>query len=498
MIAVRGLVHRLSLYGSSPRVLLDRVDLSLERGEVVLLVGRNGSGKTTLARYLVGLLLPTEGTITVDGLRTDRDVREIRRRVGLLFQESHEQLIAQTPLEDVAFGLENLALPPEEIHKRSWGALKRVGLHEKALCPIESLTSSERQRVALAGLLAMDPAYYILDEPDRAADREGLALLLSLVRELRSEHKGVLIISHKEFWKHHVDRVVRLEQGRIVEGNDPSLGPSPTPSPLSPLPDLTPTPSLKGRGSPPPLGEGVGERSGVRVRGAGGEARHESFSLHANKLTFAYNASPVLKDFSADVTAGEFIVISGPEGSGKTTLVELLAGLAQPTSGSVLWNDTPIHTLRAQERVRCVGLVFQEPYQQLLGESVQEELLVGLLAQGLTPSESERRARWACAAVGLEWELVREQPSHQLSVGEQARVAIAAVLAIHPRVLILDETLAALDPPGQRELLALLQELHAQGTTVLLVTSEDPPDVGTRLWRLEGGQLLYDGPPEAP
>jgi energy-coupling factor transporter ATP-binding protein EcfA2 len=473
MIAVRGLVHRLSSSGSSPRVLLDRVDLSLERGEVVLLVGRNGSGKTTLARYLVGLLLPTEGTVIVDGLRTDRDVREIRRRVGLLFQESHEQLIAQTPLEDVAFGLENLALPSEEIHRRSWEALERVGLHEKALCPIESLTSSERQRVALAGLLAMDPAYYILDEPDRTADREGLALLLSLVRELRAQSKGVLIISHKEFWKDHVDRVVRLEQGRIVpeafDLSPPLASLHPHPRPLSP----------------------------PRERGDRGEGAQIAFRLQARNLAFAYDALPALKDFSADVTAGEFIVINGPEGSGKTTLVELLSGLVLPTSGIVLWDDTPIHTMRAQERVRRVGLVFQEPYQQLLGESVQEELFMGLLAQGLSLSESEERARWACEVVGLEWDLVREQPSHQLSVGEQARLAIAAVLAIHPRVLIVDETLSALDPPGQRELLALLQELHAQGTTVLLVTSEYIPNVGTRLWRLEGGRLLYDGPPEA-
>lgn len=469
MIAVRGLVHRLSSSGSrrNPEVLLNGVDLTLERGEILLLMGRNGSGKTTLARYIAGLLLPREGTVTVDGLQTDHDPREIRRRVGLLFQESHEQIIAQTPLEDVAFGLENLALPPQDVQRQSVRALERVGLGEKASCTIESLTPAERQRVALAGVLAMNPDYYILDEPDRTADSAGLALLLALVRELRSENKGVLIISHKEFWREHVDRVMYLEHGTITEKG-----------------------SARSRGQ---QFEGLETREPVNSRT---RELPSEFHIHAQDLSFSYDSVPVLRDLSTEVAAGEFIVVTGPAGSGKTTLVELLAGLTEPSSGCVLWNDTPIHTLTARERVRCVGLVFQEPYQQLLGESVKEEMLLGLMAQGISPSEGEQRARWACQAVGLDWDRFCTQPSHQLSGGEQARLAIAAMLALHPRVLILDETLSALDPDGCRELLTLLRELHAQGTTVIVVTAESAPDLASRVWVLEEGRLVYDGPPQ--
>ncbi|MCX8103053.1 MAG: ATP-binding cassette domain-containing protein [Candidatus Bipolaricaulota bacterium] len=462
---MRGLVHHLFSFGSRRDVLLNGVDLTLEQGEIVLLMGRNGSGKTTLARYLAGLLIPKEGTVTVDGVRTDQDPRAIRRRVGLLFQESHEQIIAQTPLEDVAFGLENLALSPEDMQGRAMQALERVGLREKALCTIESLTPAERQRVALAGVLAMEPTYYILDEPDRTADRDGLALLLALVRELRTANKGVLIISHKEFWREHVDRVVHLEHGKATENGFTGS---------------------RGQGFE---GSATREPANWRTR-----KPPSGFHLRAQALSFHYNSVPALGDVSAAVTAGEFIVITGPEGSGKTTLVELLAGLTQPSSGCVLWNDTPIHALTARERVRCVGLVFQEPYQQLLGENVQEEILLGLSAQGISPRESEQRARWACEAVGLDWDRFSRQPSHRLSGGEQARLALAAMLALHPSVLILDETLSALDPAGQSELLALLQALHAHGMTVILVTPEVVPHLESRLWVLEGGQLVYDGP----
>lgn len=472
MIAVHGLVHRLSSFGSHPNaandVLLNGVDLTLERGEIVLLMGRNGSGKTTLARYMSGLLIPTEGTVHIDELQTHHreELHEVRRRVGLLFQESQEQIIAQTLIEDVAFGLENLALPPEEIKRRAALSLRAVGLEAKAQQTIEVLTPAERQRLALAGLLAMERDYFILDEPDRTADPAGLELLVSLLHRLRSSNKGVLIISHKEFWSQHVDRVVVLDQGKTRPVNGAAW-----------------RPQLRW---PSRAVQTFRTRSGKK------------FQLTAENLEFVYaeGDKPALERFSAQVTEGEFIVVTGPAGSGKSTLVELLAGLSEPTSGYAFWNGTPLSRLGSSERVRCVGLVYQEAQQQLLGESVAEEIKLGLQAQNLDHAQSEQRARWACEAVGLDWELMKERPSHLLSGGEQARLAIAAIVALDPQVLILDETLSSLDPAGQAEVLSLLRELHAGGTAVLLVASEDRSCTGTRLWKLDRGRLIYDGPPE--
>ncbi len=474
MIAVHGLVHRLSSFGSHPNaandVLLNGVDLTLERGETVLLMGRNGSGKTTLARYMAGLLIPREGTVHIDELQThhSEELHEVRRRVGLLFQESQEQIIAQTLIEDVAFGLENLALPPEEIERRAALSLGAVGLEAKAQHTIEVLTPAERQRLALAGLLAMERDYFILDEPDRTADPVGLELLVSLLHKLRLDNKGVLIISHKEFWRQYVDRVIVLDQGKTRPGDGAAQ---------MWMPQLR---------WPSRAVQIFRTRSGKK------------FQLTAENLDFVYaeGDKPALERFSAQVTEGEFIVVTGPEGSGKSTLVELLAGLSEPTSGYALWNGTPLSRLRSSERVRCVGLVYQEAQQQLLGESVAEEIKLGLQAQNLDHAQSEQRARWACEAVGLDWELMKERPSHLLSGGEQARLAIAAVVALDPQVLILDETLSSLDPAGQTEILSLLRELHAGGTAVLLVTSEDRSRTGTRLWKLDRGRLIYDGPPE--
>lgn len=456
MIAVRGLSHRPISFGSRPestRPLLDCIDLTLSPGEIVLLTGRNGSGKTTLARTLAGLLMPTEGSVTVDGFDTRDHLREVRRRVGFLFQESHRQIVAQTLLEEVAFGLENLAFSPAEIYRRAVAALERVGLGARISETVDPLTPAERQRLALAGLLALEPRYFIFDEPDTAADHQILKELIVLLKELRTEGHGILLISHREFAERFYDRTLLLEDGQLKVSKHKA-----------------------------PIARSASCAQSQQIQ-------KRDFSLEARNLSFAYDSKPIIKDLALSVGAGEFIVLQGAAGAGKSTLVQLLAGLERPAQGDLLVNGRPILKLPAAERVRSVGLVFQEPSRQLLGESVAAELELGLEAQNLKNTERASRARQACLAVGLDWERLRDRSARTLSGGEQARLAIAAILVLDPQMLIIDETLAALDPEGQAQILSVLQKLHSHGKTILLVTPSGLEAWAERLWVLENGRL---------
>lgn len=205
---------------SSP--VLRGISCTLREGEFVVLLGRNGSGKSTLAKHCNGLLLPKKGVVSVDGMDT-RDASvlwEIRRRVGLVFQNPDNQLVATTVEEDVAFGPENLGLPPAEIRKRVDEALERVGMLEYKKREPHTLSGGQKQRVAIAGVLAMRPKYLVLDEATAMLDPEGRAELLALLRELRKD-VGILHITHNVEEALLADRVLVIDDGRIVAQGHP-------------------------------------------------------------------------------------------------------------------------------------------------------------------------------------------------------------------------------------------------------------------------------------
>lgn len=203
--------------GTGGRLAVDSVSLELSRGEVVAVVGANGSGKSTLARLGNGILLPNAGSVTVDGIdtREAHRARELRTRVGIVFQSPDDQIVSTSVEDDVAFGPENLGLPREVIRERVDRALATVGLQGLEGREPHLLSGGQKQRLALAGALAMEPRYLILDEPTAMIDPQGRDEVLRIVQELRERGHGILLVTHDLSEAHLADRIVVMVRGAI-------------------------------------------------------------------------------------------------------------------------------------------------------------------------------------------------------------------------------------------------------------------------------------------
>ena len=223
-IEVRGLEHAYPLEGGEWVPALQGIDLTIEPGEFVALIGSNGSGKSTLARHFNGLLLPTAGEVWVDGLLTSdpHHLWEVRRRVGMVFQNPENQLVASTVEEDVAFGPENAALPPEEIRRRVDEALALVGLQDYSTHPPQMLSGGQKQLVAIAGVLAARPACVVFDEPTSMLDPPSRRRILDTVRRLNAE-QGITVVLITQAMEEAAiaNRVLAMHGGRIVMDGSP-------------------------------------------------------------------------------------------------------------------------------------------------------------------------------------------------------------------------------------------------------------------------------------
>ncbi|MFP4188213.1 MAG: energy-coupling factor ABC transporter ATP-binding protein [Halobacteriales archaeon] len=217
MIRFEGVVHE-----HDDERALDGLDLTVDAGEFVLLLGRNGSGKTTLLRHTNALLVPDEGRVYVDDVPTDKDAERARRRVGMVFQEAGSQIVAETVKDDIAFGPENLGLDRDEIRERVEEAVEAVGATPLLDRSPYELSGGELRRVALAGILAMRPDVLALDEPLADLDYEGERRVVERVKEANEDGKTVVVATHEaEPFVEHATRAVVLEEGNVVEDGTP-------------------------------------------------------------------------------------------------------------------------------------------------------------------------------------------------------------------------------------------------------------------------------------
>jgi len=468
----------------------------IRQGEFVAVLGRNGSGKSTMARLMNALLVPTQGTVWVEGMDTSRGemVWEIRKTLGMVFQNPDNQIVATTVEEDLAFGPENLGLDPAEIRRRIDDAARYVGMEEHMRHSPHMLSGGQKQRVAIAGILAMEPRCIVLDESTSMLDPRGRKEVLNLVRTLNRERKiTIVLITHHMEEAVDADRVLVMDNGRIIMEGVPrdifSRVDELKKAGLN-VPRVTQLMhELKKRGieldgSALTVEEAeeslkrILSRAGIPRRHMNGTSLPEKPGdpiVRIRDLTHVYMPGTTfekkaLDNVSMDIMRGEILGIIGRTGSGKSTLVQHLNGLLKPTSGSVEVDGLECGKKTLKELRQKVGLIFQYPEHQLFEETVYKDIIFGPARMGLSAEEIRERVKRVLESLGLSEDLLEKSP-FELSGGQKRRVAIAGVLAMEPKILVLDEPTAGLDPQGSEEVFKFLTRLNrTSGTTILIIS----------------------------
>jgi energy-coupling factor transporter ATP-binding protein EcfA2 len=447
---------------------VDDLDLRIEPGERVLLLGASGAGKSTLLHALAGVLGGDEegeqrGQLLVNGA----EPTAARGQAGLLLQDPDSQVILARVGDDVAFGCENLGVSREEIWRRVNDALDMVGLDLPLSHPTSALSGGQKQRLALAGVLAMRPGLLLLDEPTANLDPEGvLDVRDSVARVLEHSAATFIVIEHRvAVWQSLVNRVIVLDAAGGVLAD----------------------------GHPDDVLNSQGERlaaAGVWVPGRGSglaSSRHETRSaslpasvplLRTPGLAIARTrAEIVARDIDLTVHAGTALAITGPNGAGKSTLALTLAGLLKPARGTVLASPEfadgaaadPIRW-KSRQLLTRIGTVFQSPEHQFVAATVRAEIAVG--PRALNQPEAAITARVDEVLQRLRLDHLAEANPFTLSGGEKRRLSVGTVLATRPRLLVLDEPTFGQDLRTWREIVALLDELLREGTAVVAVSHD--------------------------
>ncbi|MDD6381080.1 MAG: energy-coupling factor transporter ATPase [Lachnospiraceae bacterium] len=506
---------------------VDNVSLDVEPGQFISILGHNGSGKSTLAKHINALLIPTGGTVFVDGKDTSKPENElpVREEAGMVFQNPDNQIIASVVEEDVGFGPENIGVPTDEIWARVESALKSVGMWEYRKKSPNRLSGGQKQRVAIAGVMAMQPKCIVLDEPTAMLDPDGRAEVIETARELNKK-KGVTIILITHYMEEVVfsDRVFVMDHGKIVMNGTPREIFSQVDTLHSyhlTVPQVTELAhNLRKAGMDIP--EGVLTRDELsdqliskdllsknvpavqaRPESATSEKTVDDAVLILDHVSVTYKdggtETQALRDVSLQINKGDFIGIIGHTGSGKSTMIQTLNGLIQPTEGHIYFEGKDIGDddfnkkhLRTQ-----VGMVFQYPEHQLFETTVVEDVKFGPKNEGQDDKECELRAYEALKKVHFPDDSYDASP-FELSGGQKRRAAIAGVIAMRPEVIILDEPTAGLDPAGRDEILGLIKEMHDKsGETVILVSHsmEDVAEYVDRIVVVDKGTIAYDDTP---
>lgn len=501
------------------------LDLGIESGSFVGVTGPSDAGKSTLCRLIPGYVPhyfdgELEGSVRVgDRAVREASIGELAERVGMLFENPFDQLTgaSTTVIEEVAFGLENLGYPREEIIERSVSSLRRVGIEELIDRNPQRLSGGQSQRVALASVLAMAPDVLVLDEPTSQLDPHGAEAVFEIVAGMKEQGYTVIVVSQRlDRLAPHLDRLLVMEDGEIAHDGPPEevfttpgidavvdvpqsvrIGrrlreaghetdgvPLTVPAAIEAL-----RPHVTGAS-----GRADGGITGVEERAtdstAGGDRR-----VDFEGVSHVYEGGvEALSGVSVGMDAG-CVCLVGQNGAGKTTFVKHTNGLLEPTDGVVRIEGTDTREARVAQLARRVGLAFQNPDDQLFHDSVEEEVRYG--PRNLEFDEERADETVERAISRLDLADARERNPYDLGMPRRKRVAVASVLAMDTDTVVLDEPTGGQDAPGTALLGDAIEELVADGKLVVVITH----DVGfarrhaDRVIALGQGEVLLDGSP---
>jgi energy-coupling factor transport system ATP-binding protein len=469
-------------YAGSQRPALAGVDLRLDAGGVLLVVGPSGSGKSTLARAIAGLVprdIPGEwsGSLRVGDLEVSTAApAEVANRVGILFQDPASQLVMDRAGDDVAFGLEDRAWPLAEMRARVPGALRDVGLAGFERRRGTRLSGGEQQRLALAGVEAPWPSVLVLDEPTANLDVPSAAALFERLAEIRASRTTTIVLV-----EHRADLAWPLAD--LVLALDATGAPLDLGMPADVLARSADRLAREGIWLPRDFADSIPEVAS----GAGVGERPDLVELRG--VQYGYERRrPVVRDVDLSVGAGERVALVGPNGSGKSTLLQLMVGLRRPDGGSVALAGSDPARLPSARLATLVGYVFQDPELGFLADSVAGEIGLGLDREGAA------RAARLLERLGLPLERFGDRSPYRLSGGEGRRLSVATALARRPRLLVLDEPTFGQDRLGWEALAAILNELVEEGTAMVAATHDGrfAARIARRRVRMMDGRVVAD------
>jgi energy-coupling factor transport system ATP-binding protein len=530
-------------YADTTTPALREVSLQVRQGELLVIIGASGAGKSTLVKCL-NRVIPAfqagqlSGEVRLFGRRLVHEkVGELAGIVGMVFQDFEAQLFATTVRDEVLFGMEQLGVARTEMQHRLTEVLAQVGLHGYESRDPTTLSGGQKQRLAIAALLALRPQVLVLDEPTTDLDPQGRQEIFTLLAQMRASGHTLVLVEHDLAAATAADQIVLLAAGEIVAAGPPAqilpqidtlerygvrprdvdrlwktLDVEGCPRDLEEAVEVlrtwfTPLDFAQG-GLPQALDEQTAEReelqqpfvrNPLRLGSQQALAKHDTSVnpplLHLQSVTHVYPGdSPAVREVTLSIEEGEFIALLGQNGSGKTTVAKHLSGLLTPTQGQVFLRGQELRQVPLHRLAQEVSYVFQNPDHQLFADTVEEEVAFGPRNIGLESAEVELRVDEALAAVGLD--SMRQYDPFLLGRGERQRLAVAALLALRPRVLILDEPTTGLDYLEQRRMMQLLRQLHGEGRTIIIITHAPwvAAEYAERALLMAQGQLLWDGP----